>query len=101
MNKVEIGFGIREAQDLPGYPSGRVGTFVFKFQVDGAVATKRSALIAAAFSRDEFLQQTRAAGISSRLQVINNPDGSRAPWIPTCYLDSCEFATVDGKPLLN
>ncbi len=97
MSKVTIGFGYRVPQDLPGYPSGRGGTFSFSFEVDGRITTKKNALVAAAFFREEFLKQTKEAGISSRMQVLIPDDGSRAPWIPTCYLDECEYAEVDNE----
>lgn len=98
---VTVGFGYRVPQDLPGYPSGPGGMFLFTFEVNGAVTTRQSALVAAAFFREEFLKRTKEAGISSRLQVLSPRDGSRAPWIPTCYLDKCEYVEVNGQQLLS
>lgn len=99
MTTVTIGFGRRIALDMLEYPSGPNGVFCFTFEVDGAITTRQNALIAAAFFREEFLKQTKGAGISSRLQVLPTENGSRPPWIPTCYLEECAYAEVNGRML--
>ncbi|MFZ2555268.1 MAG: hypothetical protein WAZ27_01550 [Minisyncoccia bacterium] len=96
MTTVTIGFPYRVPQDLSGYPSGPGGIIPFAFEIEGTVSTRANALVAASFFREEFFKQMKDLGISSRMQVLIPEDGSRAPWIPTCYLDEARHVKVNG-----
>lgn len=96
MTRVTIEFPVKSK--LPGTPySATIGDMSFTFEIDAPITSKRSALVAASFFREEFLELTRKERVSSTMQVLDEPDCEC--WIPTCYLDRCVSAKADGVTL--
>lgn len=84
-------FGLRSEQEgLPGYLSGRSGTFRFIVRADNEPKTWEEATDLFLKNKDEFLRKLVAENISCHWQPVE----TSMEWIPACYLYSPEYITV-------
>jgi hypothetical protein len=91
MFSIDFWFGVRAVQDLPGYSSGRYGSFIFKVASEKLPKTWEEAFEIFKTEKDRLLRELKEEGISCLWQPIKD----RIEWIPTCYLEKPEYIDVE------